>query len=164
MGPNNVYQVSRPQLTSEVSGREVFRSYVRQLIFPSDKYYLMNESQRSNLNSPAYEGESYEPDYLLVCKETNIEFYVDAVFLDGDYADHRINWCEEHQLKKYRQIDADHRCFIALGMGKAYSNPERLYIIPVASAHFTAFYDTFLEKYSFFPGKPIFNGALWRIT
>lgn len=143
-----------PGTPDYVSRGGVFGDYVRRVVFPVHKYTIIGEP-----------GQPVDPQYKMVCHEMDREFYLETRFLRKATIDtYKIQWCLQSEFEHYKQMEKDGKVFLALGVGEDPANPSQLYIIPLSSIHFSSFYETFLDKYAFYPGKPVFNGALWRIN
>ena len=143
-----------PELVSRAG---IFGNYVRDIIFPEHKYTILKDPKTPSLD--------IDPQYKMICHEMDREFYLETRFRHKSTIDtYKIQWCLEEEFNRYKELENDAKVFLALGMGEDQSNPTQIYIIPLPSIHFASFYETFLDKYAFYPGKPIFNGALWRIN
>ena len=104
------------------------------------------------------------PDYKFRCKETSKEFYVEVKFREGAYYKNKVEWCKPYQLKRYKEIDQKEApVYLTLGLGDKASKPTELFIIPIARIDYCAFYDSFLDKYSFYVEKPVFSSYLWKL-
>ena len=143
---------------------EEFEEYVRKVVFPKDKYDLVHRSHKYADNKEDYVETSLYPDFAFRCKESNREFFVEVKFRNGTYYKNKIEWCKPYQLKRYKELAAtDSPIFIALGLGDNPSKPSETFIIPLNKIEYTAFYDSFLDKYSFYTGKPVFSSHLWKL-
>jgi len=154
-------EISKPD--SFVKGEE-FEDYVREFVFPKDKYDLLHKSHNYETNEEDYVESSLMPDFKLRCKKTNKEFFVEAKFRkDKQYKD-KTEWCKPYQLKRYKEIDKNQApVFICLGLGDYPDEPEYIFIIPMSKLKYTALYDSFLKKYEFHVDKPVFPSYLWKL-
>ena len=156
-----VNEINKP--TSFVKGEE-FERYVETTMFPREKYQIVRKTQDYNSNKNGYVEDSLKPDFHFRCLETNKEFAIEAKFRNSKYNKHdRITWCNPEQLKRYQAFNKKIRTFIVLGLGDSAKNPEEVFIFPVSATKFTELYDSFLDMYSFYVGKPVFSGYLWKL-
>lgn len=154
-------EISKPESFSK---GETFEDYVRQYMFPKEKYDLIHKTHNYNSNKGDFVETTLYPDFKLRCKETGKEFFVEAKFREGVYYQNKIEWCKPYQLKRYQEINKK-ECpvFIAFGIGDNPKRPSEVFVIPVSKADYTAFFDSFLNKYSFHLEKPVFNSYLWKL-
>lgn len=152
------------QKPESFSKGEEFEDYLRKYTFPKDRYDLIHKTHTYQTNKEDFSESSLYPDYKFRCKETSKEFYVEAKFREGKYYQNKIEWCKPFQLKRYKEIDkTEAPVFLALGIGDSPNKLGEIFIIPLAKIEFNAFYDSFLGKYSFYVGKPIFAKHLWKL-
>ncbi len=138
-----------------VSRAGIFGDYVRAVVFPEHKYTIITDASHRDI----------DPQYKMICHEMDREFYLETRFMHKSTIDtYKIQWCLQEEFERYKELEKDTKVFLALGMGEKPTHPTQLFIIPLSSIHFASFYETFLDKYAFYPGKPVFNGALWRIN
>lgn len=149
---------------SFVKGEE-FEEYIRKILFPISDYTLVHRTHDYRTNNGDYVESSLKPDFIFRDKKTNKEFYVEAKWRAGFYnRNNRIEWCNYNQLKRYQEIDSkDLKVFVVLGFGDKPQTPDEIVIFPISSCKYTELYDTFLDKYSFYVGKPVFPGYLWKM-
>ena len=141
---------------------EEFENYVRKYIFPSDRYELLHRTHSYTDNKKDYIESTLYPDFLFRCKRTGREFFVEAKFRSRLY-DNYVEWTYPSQLKRYHEIDSQTPVFLCLGLYGKPKNPEFIFVIPVSKIKYTKLYPSFLEKFEFYPKKPIFNDYLWRL-
>ena len=154
-------EISKP--TSFVKGED-FENYVRETIFPKDSYKLLNRTHNYQTNKSDFVDNSLMPDFELQCLETKQKFYVEVKFRQGVYSHKdKIEWCKPYQLKRYKSIDKDKKVFLALGIGDNPKKPKEVFVIPLSSINFCDFYDSFLDRYSFYLDKSIFPSYLWKL-
>jgi hypothetical protein len=155
---NNIEKevASQMEAPEYVTRAGIFGDYVRNIVFPEHKYTILH----SKTAKP-----EIDPQYKMVCHEMDREFYLETRFRHKSSIDtYKIQWCFQEELNRYKELENEAKVFLALGFGEDPAKPTQVYIIPISSIHFTSFYETFLDKYAFYPGKPVFNGALWRIN
>lgn len=143
---------------------EDFENYVREVVFPKQHYKLVNRTHNYQTNKEDYVDNSLLPDFELQCLETKKKFHVEVKFRKGTYnKNDKIEWCKSYQLKRYKSIDKAQPVFLAMGIGDSPKKPDEVFIIPMSSINFCEFYDSFLDRYSFYVDKPIFSSYLWRL-
>jgi hypothetical protein len=144
---------------------EVFEDYVRNIVFPSDCYKLINRTHNYATNNGDYVESSLKPDFEFQCLETSKKFHVEVKYRKGyyNYQD-KLEWCKPYQLKRYKEIDKEQPVFLLLGIGDRPNKPDEIFIIPMSKIGFTGFYDSFLDQYSFpYVDKPVFQKYLWKL-
>ncbi len=153
-GSNTTLVRESPELISRAG---IFGDYVREVVFPVHKYTILHDKEANPRD--------FDPQYKMICHEMDREFYLETRFRHKSTIDtYKIQWCIQEELNRYKELEGNAKVFLALGLGEDPHKPTQLFIIPISSIHFTSFYETFLDKYAFYPGKPVFNGALWRIN
>ena len=156
-----VEEIQKPESFSK---GEAFEEYLRKHTFPKDRYKLIHRTHNYQSNKEDFADSSLYPDYKFQCIETGKVFFVEAKFREGRYYQNKIEWCKPYQLKRYKQIDLhESPVFLALGIGDAASKPEEIFLIPLKKIEYCAFFDSFLNKYSFYPDKPVFASHLWKL-
>lgn len=144
---------------------EAFEEYIRQFTLPTKDYDLLHKTHDYNNNKKDFVESSLYPDYLFRDKRTGKEFFVEVKFRNGFYDNkNMISWCNYNQLKRYKEIDEQgKKVFIVLGLGDYPKRPHALFLFPLSGCNFCKLYDSFLEKYSFYPDKPVFSSYLWKL-
>jgi hypothetical protein len=143
---------------------DAFEEYVREYVFPKDKYELINRTHSYQDNKDDYIETSLHPDFTFRCIQTGKEFYVEAKFRVGEYYKNKIEWCKQYQLKRYKQIERKEKpVFLCLGIGDSPTRLSEVFIIPMSKINYTGLFDSFLDKYSFYVNKPVFPGYLWKL-
>ena len=155
-------EISKPD--SFVKGEE-FEEYVRKILFPKSDYILVHKTHDYRTNNSDYVESSIKPDFIFRDKKSKKEFYVEVKWRVGFYnRNNRIEWCNYNQLKRYQEIDKeDKRVFVVLGFGDKPKAPEEIVLFPISGCKYTELYDSFLDKYSFYVGKAVFAGYLWKL-
>src|SRR5687768_6935236 len=121
-------EISKPESFSK---GEEFEEYVRQVIFPKDRYDLIHRSHKYEDNKEDYVETSLQPDFKFRCKECKKEFSVEVKFRNGTYFKNKIEWCKPFQLKRYKQLDNNQApIFEVLGLGDKPNKPSEIFIIP----------------------------------
>jgi hypothetical protein len=103
---------------------------------------------------------SLKPDFKFRDKKTKKEFYIEAKFRTGEYQG-KIVWCNDSQLKRYKQYNKETPVFLLLGVGGDPEYPEFLALIPLAAAKYTGLFPSYIEKYEVKLDKPILSKTLW---
>ena len=152
-------EITKPE--SFVKGDE-FENYVREIVFPSDKYDLIHKTHSYQDNKNDYIESTLYPDFLLRCKKTGKEFYVEAKFRSGFFKD-KVEWSNQKQLKRYREINKKKPVFLCLGLEGTPKYPEYVFIIPISKLKYTGLYESFLNDYDFYVDKPVFPSYLWKL-
>jgi hypothetical protein len=155
-------EVNKPD--SFIKGEE-FEDYVRKYLFPKSDYDLVHRTHDYHSNNGDYIESSLKPDFKFRDKKTEKEFYVEAKWRRGVYnRENKIEWCNEKQLRRYKAIDKnENKVFIVLGFGDKASQPLEIILFPLSGCNYTALYDSFLNKYSFYINKPVFAEYLWKL-
>ncbi len=154
--------MTKPQ--SFVKG-EAFEKYVRDILFPQSDYILVHKTHDYNSNNGDYVESSLKPDFKFRDKRNGKEFYVEVKWRMGVYnGQNKIEWCNEKQLKRYKAIDKkESKVFIILGFGDKPAAPKEIILFPMGGCNYTGLYDSFLDRYSFYTGKPVFSDYLWKL-
>jgi hypothetical protein len=155
-------EMTKPE--SFVKGEE-FEEYVRKILFPHSDFKLLHKTHDYNSNNGDYVESSLKPDFKFRDSKNRKEFYVEAKWRSGVYnRENKISWCNQGQLKRYKAIDKnDAKVFIALGIGDDPLRPDEIALFPISSCNYTALYDSFIDKYSFYVNKPVFSRYLWKL-
>ncbi|GAB5399302.1 MAG: hypothetical protein Aureis2KO_08870 [Aureisphaera sp.] len=151
--------------TDSFSKGEEFEEYVRKVLFPQARFQLLHKSQDHDTHRDDVPQSSLRPDFKFRDTKNGQEFYVEAKWRNGSFAkDNKIQWCNKNQLKHYKTIDEyDSKVFVVLGLGESPKQPNEVVLFPMSSCNFNSLYDTFLNKYAFYLGRPVFSGYLWNL-
>ncbi len=141
---------------------EEFEDYVRQYVFPSERYELIHRTNSYQANKNDYIESTLLPDFRFRCKETGREFFVEAKFRGNAYND-KVEWTYYNQLQRYHQINNQLPVFLCLGLYGKPKDPEFLFIIPISKIRYTGLFFSFLERYEFYKKKPVFPQYLWNL-
>ncbi|MFH1651948.1 MAG: hypothetical protein ABID87_07615 [Chloroflexota bacterium] len=130
---------------------EDFESYVRQHLFPKDKYILLDKTHNYASNRDDFVESTKNPDFKF--KSPNgITFFIEAKFRSGYFND-KIEWGKPYQLWRYRKINRQTPVYVVIGVGANPSNPDQLYLIPVKNIPYTGLFPSFLRQYELPPRK-----------
>ncbi len=139
-----------------------FENYVREFIFPKNKYELIHKTHSYTENKSDYIESSLYPDFLFRCKKTGKEFYVEAKYRSGFFGN-KVVWSNKRQLKRYHEVNQSKPVFLCLGLGGTAEYPEYLFLIPMSKLKYTGLFESFLNDFEFYIDKPIFPGYLWKL-
>jgi hypothetical protein len=137
-----------------------FEEYVREYIFTDDKYDLLEKTHDYNTNSKDYVESSLKPDYKFRDKATKKEFYVEAKFRTN-INQGKIVWCNDKQLRRYREYNKEKPVFLILGMGDDPKNPDFLCLLPLSAAKYTGLFPSYAEQFEIKIDKTIPSKTLW---
>jgi len=152
-------EITKPE--SFVKGDD-FENYVREVVFPSNKYELVHKTHSYQDNKNDYIESTLYPDFLFRCKKTNKEFYVEAKYR-SDFYKNKVEWSYPKQLKRYKEINKKKKVFVCLGLGGEPKYPDYIFIIPISKLKYTGLYESFLKDYNFYIDKPVFPSYLWKL-
>jgi hypothetical protein len=139
---------------------EKFENYVRDYLFIERYYDLLERTHDYKTNNRDYVASSLKPDFLLRDRWTKKEVYVEAKFRTNAF-NGKIIWCNENQLKRYREYNNTHPVFLILGMGENPSNPEFLALMPLGAAKYTGLFPWYAEKYEIRVDQAVSSKVLW---
>lgn len=144
---------------------EKFEQYVRDVVFPKSTFTLVHKTHDYKGNRGDYVESSLKPDYLFRKKKSRKEFYVEVKWRSGYYnKEIKIEWCNQKQLKRYKAINKNEaKVFVIIGFGDYPDDPDGIVLFPLDACNYTGLYDSFLDKYNFYAGKPVFPGYLWKL-
>lgn len=138
-----------------------FEDYVREYLFVSNYYDLLEKTHDYNSNNKDYVESSLKPDFKFRDKWTKKEFYVEAKFRTSDYKG-KIVWCNDKQLSRYQEYHKKQPVFLILGMGENPKYPEFLSLISLNHAKYTGLFVSVVEKFEIELDKPIASKILWN--
>ncbi|MCX6351730.1 MAG: hypothetical protein NTX03_07700 [Bacteroidetes bacterium] len=139
-----------------------FENYVREYLFTEEFYDLVERTHDYNTNSRDYVESSLKPDFKFRDKLTKKEFYVEAKFRSGGY-NGKIVWCNDKQLRRYKEYDKEKPVFLILGMGENSKLPEFLSLIPLKAANYTGLFPSYVEKFEIKIGRVVLSKTLWNM-
>lgn len=146
---------------SFVKGDE-FEKYVREVMFPKDKYELVHKTHSYRDNKGDYIESTLYPDFLFRCKNTNKEFYVEAKYRSGFFKD-KVEWSNNQQFKRYKEVNVKKPVFVCLGLKGTPKYPEYVFIMPISKVKYTGLYESALRDFEFHIDKPVFSNYLWKL-
>ncbi len=124
---------------------EDFESYVRQHLFPQDKYTLLQRTHNYVGNKHDFVDNTKEPDFKFKSLNGYI-FFLEAKYRSV-YFNGTIEWCKPYQLKRYQEINRHIPVYIAIGIGQEPDNPAQIFLIPLKDIKYTKLFKTFLRSY-----------------
>lgn len=154
-----INEINKPE--SFTKGED-FEKYVREIVFPKDKYDLIQKTHSYQDNKGDYIERTLYPDFLFRCKKTKKEFYVEAKFRANLFKN-KIQWSNDKQLKRYKDINKTKTVFLCLGFKGTPKSPEQIFIIPISKIKFKGLYESSIKNYGFYIDKPVFPSYLWSL-
>jgi hypothetical protein len=128
---------------------QAFEDYVKNVIFPKDKYDLIHQTHSFDLNKQRFIEESKNPDFIFRCRESKQEFHIEAKWRSGFDSSKKMKILEHHQLQHYKKIESlEKPVFLIIGFEGSPSNPRNLSLIPLKKIKFTDVYWSFLNSFS----------------
>ncbi|WP_203293569.1 hypothetical protein [Luteirhabdus pelagi] len=154
-----VNEIDKPE--SFVKGDE-FENYVREIVFPKDKYELIHKTHSYQENKGDYIESTLYPDFLFRCKKTKKEFYVEAKFRKGFFKD-KVEWTNNKQLKRYKEVNNNKPVIVCIGLEGTPKHPDFIFLMPVSKIKYTGLYESALREFEFYIDKPVFPSYLWKM-
>ncbi|OGN96556.1 MAG: hypothetical protein A2Z77_00900 [Chloroflexi bacterium RBG_13_51_36] len=134
-----------------VKGDE-FEDYVRQRLFPKERYDLLHRTHDYRANESDFVETSKEPDFRFRSRRSGREFLVEAKYRSRLY-DGAVEWCKPYQLERYKKINRATLVFIAIGLGGLPSSPGHVYLVPVREIPYRSLFPSFLREYEVRAGQ-----------
>jgi hypothetical protein len=147
-------------VADEISTPETFRkgddfvSFTRNVLFPKDKYALLQRTHAYAVNREDYVESSQEPDLKLRGLRTGTEFYVEAKFR-ADFFRGAVECCKPYQLERYCRINAGTPVLVALGVGGQPDAPAQVFLVPVAEMKYAKLFRSYLNEYEIDARRPM---------
>src|ERR1035437_8434268 len=137
-----------------------FEDYVRKYIFTDRDYDLLEKTHDYKTNSKDYVKSSLKPDFKFRDRETRMDFYVEANFRSG-MVDGRIIWCNDNQMRRYKEYNRETPVFLILGVGKDPKYPELLSLMPLEAAKYTGLFPSYVKEFKIKVDKRVSSDTLW---
>ena len=139
------YQPTRKehQIPDEFLKGVDFESYVRDYLFPKDKYTLIERTCSPGKDSFVFS--SKEPDFKLQSESGKI-FFLEAKYRDY-FFDGAIEWCKFYQFSHYGDVDRIAPVYVIIGIGGQPDDPERLFLLPLKVIKGDKLYRSTLQPY-----------------
>ena len=141
---------------------EDFEQYVRDYVFPKNKFDLVRRSHDFADNEDDYIESTLMPDFTFRDKANGKEFHVEVKYRSYFYQG-AVEWCKSYQLKRYKEIAKEIPVLIALGVGGTTDYPEEIFLFPVKNVKYPKLFVSVLEQYRFYVDKPVFSKYLWGL-
>jgi hypothetical protein len=139
-----------------------FERYVREKLFTSEAYDLLNKTRDYVYNDDDYLAYSKALDFRFKCKSNGFEFYVEAKFRPK-YHDDGLELCKSFQLKRYQEIDNTVPVLAVIGLGGRSNEPEKVFLVPIKHIRFTKLHPSFLQRYEIHPNHSVSASLLKSI-
>jgi len=137
---------------------EEFETYVRNHLFPKDKYTLLQKTHNYVGNKDDFVDNTKEPDFKFK-SVSGITFFLEAKYR-SNYFNGAIEWCKPYQLRRYREIDKYTQVYVVIGIGSEPNNPTQLFFIPLKDIKYTKLFRSFLQSYEVSTKKYIYENQL----
>ena len=137
---------------------EDFESYVRDHLFPKDKYTLLRRTHNYIENKDDFVDSTKEPDFKFK-SVSGIMFFVEAKYR-SNYFKGAIEWCKPYQLRRYQGIDKHTPMYVVIGVGLQPNNPAQLFFMPLENIKYTRLFPSFLKPYEVSTKKYICENQL----
>ena len=124
---------------------EYFQSYVRDHLFPKDKYTLLRRTHNYIENKDDFVDSTKEPDFKFK-SASGMMFFVEAKYR-SNYFKGAIEWCKSYQLRRYREIDQHTPIYVVIGIGAPPNNPTELFLLPLKDVKYTKLFQSSLRPY-----------------
>lgn len=141
-----------------VKGNE-FEEYVREHLFPKDKYILLHRTHDYKSNKGDYIEETKEPDFMFRAIKSRREFYVEAKYR-SNYFKGAIEWCKPYQLRRYKELNHNTPLYVVIGVGERPSAPEHVFLMSVGNIKYATLFRSYLTAYEVQSGRPIEENLL----
>jgi hypothetical protein len=142
----NVIERTQCQIPETYQKGETFESYVREYLFPKEKYRVVDKTHNYLENKNDYIERTKDPDFKFRSSNGKV-FYVETKYRSY-YLDGAIKWCKKYQLLRYREVDQRIPVYIVIGTGEHPNNPTQLFFIPLRHIRYVKLYPSFLQRYS----------------
>jgi len=141
---------------------EEFEQYVRDHVFPKERYDLVRRSHDFSDNEDDYIESTLMPDFTFRDKDNGKEFHVEVKYRSYFYQG-AVEWCKPYQLKRYKEIAKELPVLIALGVGGTTKYPDEVFLFPVKGVKYPKLFESLLDEYQFYLEKPVFSKYLWGL-
>ena len=131
-----------------------FQTFVKQILFPKDKYNLVQITPGYETNMDRFVESSKDPDFKFRSRISGDEFYVEAKYRSIFYRN-TVTWCKRYQLDRYTELDKQTPVYIALGVEGQAISPRQVFLFPVRLAPYTKLFRSFLLKFKISPSHSV---------
>jgi hypothetical protein len=108
---------------------QFFESYIREYLFPKDKYTLLEKTHSYLENKGDFVFSSKNPDFKFK-SESGKTFFLEAKYRSY-FFDGAIEWCKFYQLSHYREVDRIAPVYVVIGIDGQPDDPDRLFLLPL---------------------------------
>lgn len=149
-------EITKPE--TFVKGDE-FESYVRNYLFPKNKYDLLQKTHDYSSNRNDFIDNTKEPDFKFRSIRIGKEFFVEAKFR-SDFYRGAIEWCKPYQFKRYRDIDKKIPVYIVIGIGNSPQTPEHIFFAPLKNLKYSKLFPSTIKEFEIPVGQYIEENRL----
>lgn len=143
MQKNRILQYS----SSEEKG-QAFEHFVKDVIFPKEKYDLIHQTHDFTQNKNRYIEDSKNPDFIFRCLKSKKEFHVEAKYRSGFDSNNKLKTIEFHQFNRYKSLETFERpVLLIIGFEGSASNPKNISLIPIRKLMYLEAYWSFLKNF-----------------
>jgi len=143
---------------------EAFENYMRQYLFPEEKYKLLHRTQGYSQNSRDYVEDSKQPDFTLQCLESKRIFHVEAKYRSGVSNQGTLQYAKPAQFERHKKLNAEKPVFICLGISGEPDSPEYAFLIPISRMKSVILNAEFFEEFEVALDRPISPKKLWTLV
>jgi len=144
-------EINTPEMF--IKGDE-FQSYVRQYLFPKDKYAILQKTHTYKSNKDDFIANTVEPDFKFRSIRTGREFFVEAKYR-SNYFDGGIDACKPYQLRRYLALDTETPVYLAIGVGQEPSAPGQVFFARITELRYPRLFRSFLKTYEINVDRPV---------
>jgi hypothetical protein len=134
-----------------------FETQVRNQLFPSDRYTLVEHSIIT-LKVNDHRQPCTNPAFKLLDQQTGKSFWLEVKSCTQDW-NSRIQWCTELQLRKYLSCHKKTPTFLLLNIQNDGKNS--LYLLSMTQARFACLHDSCIKHFEIPAFQPITSEKLW---
>ncbi len=128
---------------------ESFEEFVKDYVFPDEKFILIRSTQDYRNNERYVEGK-LEPDLYFRDRKTNETFFVECKFRSNLYQN-KLQWAKDKtQFKRYKEFQEKvkpEKVFVVVGLGGKPYDPERVFKLPLEEIKYPALFESVFKKY-----------------
>jgi hypothetical protein len=125
---------------------EEFQDYVRNKLFPKDKYTILHRTHDFVTNKDDFVESTSEPDFKFKSISSGRMFFVEAKYR-SDYYHGVIEWRKQYQLNRYQEINQRTPVFVVLGVGGKPDAPNQVFLMPVRDIKYSKLFRSFLKSF-----------------
>ena len=157
-------QKAKPAVEPHVYGgafptESAFESQVRNLLFPSDRYTLLERTQVTTLLNDDRRS-CANPAFKFLDQHTGKSFWLEVKSCSQDWSS-RIYWCSEMQLRRYLSCHKKTPTFLLLDVRNMTNAPNSLYLLSMTQARYACLLDSCIRHFEIPANQPLSSGQLW---